>query len=237
MEQTQSSPILSAIKAPEDNTSAGMNASMRYNQSCPSHAQEPHQQTAPTPPSGICFRKITRGPPQNAIPPSFGHVFLPTLYHRNQSDKVTQQPRNKQYPSAPDARLEVLRSKDGTTTTVVKITENFIVVNSTTNDEMDWEFTNVTSSSTKMTRTSKPLGESPPSPCKILYPSTTAILSCKYPCTNTYAECYSIWPARTDRYRRPPSVLAGSNVCDCFFLSLRSTAADRPTHWEGKPGQ
>ena len=47
-------------------------------------------------------------------------------------------------------RFEVLRSKDGTKTTVIKITGNFNTVNSTTNDEMEWEFTNVTSSSTKI---------------------------------------------------------------------------------------
>ena len=40
------------------------------------------------------------------------------------------------------------------TTTVMKIIESFTTVNSTTNDEMDWEFTNVINSLTKLTKTS-----------------------------------------------------------------------------------
>ena len=46
-------------------------------------------------------------------------------------------------------QFEVLRSKNGTTTTVVKIIKNFIMGDSTTNDGMDWEFSNVTSSATR----------------------------------------------------------------------------------------
>ena len=46
-------------------------------------------------------------------------------------------------------QFEILRVKNGPTTTVIKITGSFTMVNSITNDEMDWEFT-VTSSSTKM---------------------------------------------------------------------------------------
>ena len=50
-------------------------------------------------------------------------------------------------------QLEGLRSKNGTATTVIKVIGSFTTVNSTTNDEMDWEFINVTSLSTKMTKT------------------------------------------------------------------------------------
>ena len=50
-------------------------------------------------------------------------------------------------------QFEILRPKNGTTTTVIKSLEKFTMVNSTTNDEMDWESTNVTNSSTKMTKT------------------------------------------------------------------------------------
>ena len=46
-------------------------------------------------------------------------------------------------------KLETLRTKDETTTTVIKITGNSTTVDSITNDEMDWEPT-VTNSSTKM---------------------------------------------------------------------------------------
>ena len=48
-------------------------------------------------------------------------------------------------------QFEILRVKDGMTTTVIKITKNFTTVNSTTNDVMDWEFT-ITSSFTKMVK-------------------------------------------------------------------------------------
>ena len=48
-------------------------------------------------------------------------------------------------------QLEVLRIKYGTTT-VIKAIGNFTTVNSTTNDEMDWEFTNVTNSTTKIAK-------------------------------------------------------------------------------------
>ena len=44
---------------------------------------------------------------------------------------------------------EVLRAKNGMTTTVIKVTKNFTTVNSTTNDVMDWEFT-ITNLFTKM---------------------------------------------------------------------------------------
>ena len=46
-------------------------------------------------------------------------------------------------------QFEVLRVKNGMTTTIIKATKSFIMVNSTTNDEMDWEFTNMTSSTTR----------------------------------------------------------------------------------------
>ena len=46
-------------------------------------------------------------------------------------------------------QFEILRSKDGTTPTVIKIARSFIMVNSITNDEINWEFTNMTSSATK----------------------------------------------------------------------------------------
>ena len=46
-------------------------------------------------------------------------------------------------------QFEVLRVKDETTMTVVRVTRSYTTVNSTTNDEMDWEFTNVTSSATR----------------------------------------------------------------------------------------
>ena len=48
-------------------------------------------------------------------------------------------------------QLKALRSKDWTMTTVTRVTRNFIMVNSTTDDIMDWEPT-VTNSSTKMVR-------------------------------------------------------------------------------------
>ena len=48
-------------------------------------------------------------------------------------------------------QFEILRMKDETTTTVIKITGSFIMVDSTTDNVMDWEFT-VTSSTTKMVK-------------------------------------------------------------------------------------
>ena len=50
-------------------------------------------------------------------------------------------------------QFEFLGSKNGTTT-VIKIIGNFTMVDSTTNDEMNWEFT-VTSSFTKMVKRKK----------------------------------------------------------------------------------
>ena len=44
-------------------------------------------------------------------------------------------------------QFEVFRMKDGTTTTVIRITRNSIMVDSTTDNVMDWEFT-VTNSAT-----------------------------------------------------------------------------------------
>ena len=46
-------------------------------------------------------------------------------------------------------QFEILRVKNGTTTTLIKVTKSFTTVNSTTNDNMDWEFTNMTSSTTR----------------------------------------------------------------------------------------
>ena len=43
-------------------------------------------------------------------------------------------------------QFEVLRSKNWMTTTVIKVTKSFTTVNSTMNDEVNWEFTNLTSS-------------------------------------------------------------------------------------------
>ena len=49
-------------------------------------------------------------------------------------------------------QFEDLQMKNGMTTTVIKITKSFTTVNSTTNDEMDWEFINVTNSATRMVK-------------------------------------------------------------------------------------
>ena len=48
-------------------------------------------------------------------------------------------------------QFQVLRLKNGTTTTVIKVIADFTTVNSTTNDEMDCEFT-VTNSFTKIVK-------------------------------------------------------------------------------------
>ena len=48
-------------------------------------------------------------------------------------------------------QFEVLRVKNGMTTTIIKIIENFTTGNSITNDEINWEFT-VTNSFTKMVK-------------------------------------------------------------------------------------
>ena len=52
-------------------------------------------------------------------------------------------------------QFEVLRLKNGMTTTVINITKKITTANSTKNDEMDWKFINVTSSTAKMVKKCK----------------------------------------------------------------------------------
>ena len=56
-------------------------------------------------------------------------------------------------------QFEVLRSKNGTMTTVIKVTKNSITINSTTDNAIDWEITNVTSSTAETAKNQRKNGK------------------------------------------------------------------------------